>query len=385
MSRPLIFLLLFLLFCLPACSKQAGLGTSSNPFAVTGLLAHPDETAEEILIRAHKQDTDAIVLARAGYALGINGFPQDTRLARLYPLKGQEYTNGFLDIMEFRPNLYLGLLPPTPKRCAKAGYSPYAPVFKQAGVFDLDSVCADIGYDQTVSPVSFYDRAVADNPNKVLIELISRPMRPKDVEDLKLTLKPSDVRAHEEYIGQVIATAGNKNATPTERKINLLRFITQREKEPFAESAMAREAALNTLMQTAAADSNEKLTSEIIRKAHQGDPVAARQMAENYRTGAMGFPKVPYMAFPWLRRAAIAGDENALENYVLWHYNDGLLKYAWAYAQIGLRYGGPEHEEVYNWIIEETGKRFTAEQLQSFQSDVDRALAEMRAEGYKAE
>ena len=76
-----ILITLFLLLLLPACAKQAGLGTSSNPFAATGLLAHPDETAEEILIRAHNQDGDAVPLVVAGYTMGIGGFPQDSFLA----------------------------------------------------------------------------------------------------------------------------------------------------------------------------------------------------------------------------------------------------------------------------------------------------------------
>ena len=371
------FLILFL--CLPACANKPvnnGLG-NENPFASTGLLAHPNESAEEILLRAHVYDPEAVTLVTAGYIMGVGGFPKNVRLANMYlyafrPMEGY-YTSQLLGLMHLHVNLPSDV--PDQHQCYIAKQSPAAPLFKQAGLFDLYAMCVDIGYKND-NPDIEYDK-IYDALSTMLIELVSRPMTKQDTQSLRFAkLELSG------FIEYQISNAGNKNASNQEKQLNLLKFIAQREGEFFPESKELKDIAANTLMQIEAAEVYAQTALEMIRKAHQGDPVAARQMAENYRTGAMGFPKNSALVAGWLEYAFHAGDKRAIDSLALYSYTYD-RKSAWENANIGLRYGSPELKEAFTLIIKETEKGFTVEELQEIQKSLDRQLEQLKSSGFQ--
>ncbi len=379
MSRSLIFLLLFLLFCLPACAKQAGPGTSNNPFAATGLLANPDETAEEILIRAHKQDGDAVILAVTGYALGIGGFPKDNMLASNinhdYRPSGWEYTFQFLKLLN-EPD---GVQPPTPdpEECLIASRSSVAPLFKQAGIFDLDSVCADVGYAADLGPdfikFDFYE-------NLSLSEWPDHTLSKDEAELIQLDLGLPGSGLHWEIERALI----DRELAGSQQILNLMKFLDRQADNEMSNSqlhAFITDAALNI----SSAQLNTDLVKNIIRKAHQGDALSALQMAENYRIGAFGFPKDYYMAVKWLERAASLGSRKAVDNLALLYYFNNLIGHPNAYyaANKALHYGSPEFKDVFVKIIENSEKRFSPEDVSKLRHNANIELENLKKEGYQ--
>ena len=380
--RKIVLPVLILIFCLPGCVKNQALDTrnNENPFAATGLLAYPGETAEEILLRAHSMDSGAATLVVTGYILGIGGFPKDGRLADFYYyLDGPTgyYTTVFFDLMSFH-NGCNDFWNPTPYRCAEARRSFAAPLLKQAGLFDLDSVCASIGYAEGASDLDLGEHD--DLLQERIIELAKRPMNRQDVEFFKKLYHYNDI---ETFLGYYIATGGNREASIQEKQFNLLQFIAQRRVDPLPESIKLLDAATETLMRISSDGVFSSVVLEVVHKAHLGDPVAARQMAENYRTGTMGFPKKSSMVYAWLDRAFSAGDRKALDSLALWSYSDKMFNPAWKSAHKGLYYGSPELKDQFVWIIQESEKEFSVNELKQFKQELAKELEQLKASGFQ--
>ena len=380
MKKSIILPFLVLFLCLSACANKPannGLG-NENPFAATGLLAHPNETAEEILLRAHAYDQEAMLLAFAGYSFGIGGFPKDEELGwewhSSYNAVNSDPTSMFVAAISFHIK-YPALL--GPGMCYMANQSFAVPLFKQAGIFDLGAVCQDMkDVDEELKQEIAFSINEADLHRKLLIELISRPMTKQEaklLDDLSYYSKG--------FVAYYISNAGEKDVSPQEKRLNFLRFIAQREGESFQRSKELKEIAANTLMQIDYAEAHRPDTMEMVSKAHQGDPIAAQQMAENYRTGGIGFFKDKRLVAPWLKRAFNAGDKKSLDSLVLWSSADSLPEYAWKYAHIALLYGSPEMKEVFTFIIKEKEKGFTVEELQGMQKELDEELEHMQVLG----
>ena len=378
MTRPLIFLLLFLLFCLPACLAQAGLGASSNPFAATGLLAHPDETAEEILIRAHNQDGDAVILAVTGYALGIGGFPKNNGVADdmnyAYRPSGWEYTFQFLKLL----NESAGVQPPTPdpEECLAASRSPVAPLFKQSGIFDLDSVCADVGYAADLGPDFIkFDSSLSS----LFSDLSERPLS-EDEDKAIQRLNLIEPRLHWEIERALI----DRELPQSQQILNLIRLADQQVTGGMS-SPQLHAFITDTALNVSSVDSNAELVKDVIRKAHQGDAIAAWQMAENYRIGAYGFPKDFYLELEWLERAAALGSRKAVDNLTLLYYFHDSIGQPHTYhaAHRALHYGSPELKEVFAGIIANIEKKFSPEDVSKLRHNANIELENLKKEGYQ--
>lgn len=210
-----------------------------------------------------------------------------------------------------------------------------------------------------------------------MIELINSPITKQETKSLHAAAYASP-----EFIGYQVATAGNQRASTHEQQLNLLRFTAQRKAESFLESKKLYDAATNKLMQTSSAEAYAPVTLKIIHKAHQADPTATRQMAENYHSGALGFPKNSFLAEAWLKRAAMMGDKNAWTNLALWSYVDSLPKYAWKNAHIATIYGDQKMKDVFAWIIKKTEKDFDPEELKSLQNDLEKELQQIKTSGH---
>ena len=384
MKKNFILAFFILLLCLPACIKNQAptIQDNKNPFAATGLLAHPNETAEEILWRAESQDPDAITLVITGYTLGIGGFPKDEFLSAMFQstrtTRDELYTSLFLGWMHLYANYPLEK--PNPHECYLASRSYAAPLFKQAGIFDLDDLCADIGYKE--DPVLHHDyMSYANDFRRRAIALTDRPATEKEA--ISLISNLGDPEVNKESVAYFVAYGGNENASIAEQTLNLLKFITQRKTEPWADSLEMQNAATDILMRMSAKDVFTPAALEIIRKAHQGDTTAARQMAENYRTGGMGFPKNSSMVTPWIKRAARDGDRKAHDNYVLDCYTSDPMSAAWKFGHIALVYGSPELKNEFSWIIQEAEKSLSSKERQKLQEDLEKELKLLKAAGYQ--
>ena len=397
MTRPLIFLLLFLLFCLPACAKQAGPGTSNTPFAATGLLANPDETAEEILIRAHNQDRDAVPLVVAGYTMGIGGFPQDSFLGYLfnnaYQAPGWEDTNQFLYLFNMFTyySTYYPPRQPMPEECLAAGRSPVAPLFKQAGIFDIDSVCAAVppAIDSDFTPTGFYHRGkISPFP-----EMFERSLNRQELERIE-----NEFYALPSIFTPYLRGALVDGQEPTAQQIQkLVQFMALRKADevlldftiPSTDAdykSRLRVFAADAIMDTSSAELNAELIKETIRKAHQGDALAALQMAEYYRTGAFGFPESFDLTTQWLERAASLGSRKAVDNLALLYYaydDFGISHYAYYAANTALHYGSPELKEIFAEIIADIEKKSSPENTYKLKHNVNLRLEELKKSGYQ--
>ena len=392
-KKNLVLALFILLIYLPACANKQvnNAQNNQNPFAATGLLAHPNETAEEILIRAHAQDLEAVTLVMAGYALGVGGFPKDPWLFTwydyaAYPVQWEE-TSMFLLLMY--QHAYGPPAKIEPYYCYEASGSFAAPLFRQAEIFNLDAMCAEIGYENKLGGNQDLqkNKELVASIRKELVELIEKPMTKQRAKKLAY-LFDSD-RTLADFISYHISTAGNNKASKQERILNLLQFIALRKGEPFSESAKLYEVAVNALEKISLETAYKDIALETIRKAHLGDPAAARQMAENYRSGAMGFPQNSYLAKHWLRRSIDGGDKIALDTLALYEYSLALKdsKYptetTWQDAQVALIYGSPELKSAFSFMIKETEKNFIQEKLHLMQELLNKELQSLKASGYQ--
>lgn len=381
LKKKFILSVLVLLLCLPACAKNkaTSMQGNDNPLSATGLLAHPNENMEEILLRAHNWEPEAMILATTGYTFGVGGFPKNLDLADAwnssFQSAGSVDTIMYTELMLIRAKGYTWQ--PGPDYCDAAKRSFIAPLFKQAGLFDIEAMCPGTGEIEEKRDYPASAKYVNALKNTV-IESVNRPITKLEAEALRPYTTPN------ESIRYLIATAGNKNASKQEQTLNLLRFIALRKMEPFPESAKLQNLAMDTLTQINSNDIYLPASLEIIRKAHQGDPVAARQMAENYRSGAMGFSKSKYLVMPWLELAASAGDKKAVDSLALYSYTDGLKLDSdiWKNAQIALHYGSEEMKDVFTFIIKETEKKFAPEELQNMQKSLKEELKHMEESGY---
>ncbi len=381
-------LLCLLVFCLTACANKHTEPIAlpePHPFAATGLLAHPGETAEEILVRAHTYDSEAVALAATGYLFGISGFPQDENLALSWYGVGavqMPHLMGLFDIM--RSETFGSGLEALPEQCYDAQRSVLAPLFKNAGIFDVEARCA---HTKTFTSPYIPDRAGSPAEIKternntlrnLLAKAIDRPLTRQDTEFLKGFLSQYNKNLLVNYIG-----AGGKKGfvSAEERNRNLLRFIARRKTESFPESKTLHDFAVQGLMFMNFGQASVPFFLDVIRKAHAGDSAAMLHMVENYRTGAMGFCVNPNLSISWMQHAAKTGDGKAWNALSLWYYVDSFMGYAWLNAQIGLHHGSPETHDQLSWIIREAENHLKPDDLKELRQTLEQELRRIEASG----
>lgn len=170
------------------------------PFAMTGLTAYPEETAEEILVRATLGDARASVLVVVGYARGIGGFPRSEILAGAWAAHPRHLAAP--ETMAFT-DLFLtgeGILDDNGQEdtghaianCQAARESLYFDSFRQAGIFNAAALCAELAPENS-GAVPELKRQWEE----------ARKERRQELEEIKLAipglraLKNSQVRANE--------------------------------------------------------------------------------------------------------------------------------------------------------------------------------------------
>ena len=393
-----VYFLVSLSACAPKNAETIVL-QEHNPFAAMGLLAHPGETAEEILLRAHAYEPRAKATVSIGYLYGIGGFPQNDTLASLWGdsflwVRPVPYTDDLLYLMRnanTRRSTTAIL-----EHCYTAQKSDLAPLLKEAGLFDVESWCAQT--DASFSSYSPDTKGTAADGmieylgqmRTLIVELFDRAMTKREEEFLTV-----QAHLHERLLVDYIATGGKEDVvvSPKERTGNFLRFIAQRKRayfshdaSPASEGDTLHTIAVNGLMSMQSGQVYVPHALEIIRKAHSGDPEAALQMSENYRTGAMGFIVNPALAAFWMKSSLETGNSSALDYTALYTYARSsplLMSNAWLEARIGLQYGNPELKDFYSWIIKEAEKDIMKEEWPRLRRELQEESRRMEALGYK--
>ena len=357
---------------------------TTSPFAFTGLTS--DETAEEILLRAHRLDTRAMILASSGYILGIGGFPEDTNLAYIWlgdlPFFGLDPERDFLLAMQLsredqqRENI--GEI--YPRMCALGRESFLVEPFRQAGLFDFSAYCdalsAQLG---PVPPLDDKERddiagiALFANMTKELSRALTK--RPLNKDDYAFLL--GDMFTNYNNLSLWYAATSHDPATqsPDWQARRLLSFLEHNGALNIKEvpPETVRHYLFNQLSHDPA------LTGEIIRRAHAGDVPAMREMAAAYGNGSRAFPKNQSLADAWLDRAARHGDALSMLLLAMGNYRPGeFTSFDHAYVLLALAYGDTDIQASARQLWERGQKNLAPDQRGKKPWQVDYYLEEIR-------
>lgn len=329
-----------------------------HPFAATGLTLRPDESAEEILLRAHMGDTGAIGLAVAGYSFGIGGFPYAPELARHW-IWGLTVIDAPQAAHYFQLFTFAGKKLSDEEKGSVLAYCdiseecPLGPLFNEAGIFDAPGFCAsltenqpydlryqesynqifelmppeesryfNLGYGGYVSHVHTTAKkpgGYIEYSRKTLRGMVAKPA--SKVTQYKL-FAPPELRGFERYLVFFAATTHDIETGPSDwSDERLAEFISlQRESAPALSPSERDEIGSLTLKDLLAVaesmmENRREFDTEralkIIRRAHSGDPNAACELAELYENNPCLLVH-PAIYRQWRYQAALAGDVSSI-------------------------------------------------------------------------
>ncbi|MDR2572985.1 MAG: hypothetical protein LBC94_01345 [Desulfovibrio sp.] len=335
-------------------------------FQKTRLLAHPGETAAQILIRAHKREPDAVFLVVLGYIWGAHGFPRDIFLAIawLEQLRALEYTP-VVHLLTVLMGASLDLDVPTAlgsgvhlADCGLAREASHADMLKNAGLFDLDAICA-----QTEKAASKFSEVHKKNYAERLAEVAKHKNEIQSVISLmrELRSRPATldeqekiVRFTREYSVDTALFFAATNHSPGKGQPDwsaeklLAFFIAQREDLTRKHQAevdkpeMLRE--FFNLTREAGEVFRRRLTNAtgnaeaLITNAHLGDIPSIRAVAAHYANGTADFIKFRQLSNYWLQHAAMRADGEAAFAWAVAAFDIDQLTAAWTWASIFLEY-----------------------------------------------
>ncbi|MDR2572987.1 MAG: hypothetical protein LBC94_01355 [Desulfovibrio sp.] len=328
---------------------------STALFEKTGLLAHPGETAAQILLRAHKREPDAMVLAALGYAWGVCGFPPNMFMAFYWTAEleffGDKATEGLFAVLLWQEYELDASFGGVLARCALARKSPYLNALKGVG-FEFEKICSGTEEDKPNFPgwEIDYEKYMTgkEKRNKerlafaaLMRELRSRPATLDEQDKIK--------RFVWDYSDMLLFFAATSHdpgkEIPDWSADRLTDFLVvqreQLEKEHQAGKqdmrpefiALIHEAAALLARRPPGTPGN---MDTLIRNAHLGDVTSIRRVAEHYANGTAGFIKSEALSNCWLRLAAMYSDREAALVSAIQLYTRGNLDQAWAWASIFL-------------------------------------------------
>ena len=351
-------------------------------FVAAGLLLKPDETPEETLIRAHGYDTRTMTLVGVGYALGIGGFPQEHDLAaswarQLY-LLGVEGSILSPILQEQAAHkhggqLSVGQLGDMAAGCASARKDAAASLFQEAGIFDLEALCAKVearkidlpGREKSYSELLEHNRTFQAQIQEIIRLTRELRSRPATATERELLLKemviPRDVWLF-------FAATDHDPATqaPDWNADRLLTFVEAQLPAPksregsydWAPCYLAGEALVDGLVQN---PDDAAKASDLVRRAHAGEPDAMRLMGLRYRDGSLGFIRDRYLKLARLQRAALeTNDAESMLLLAVELLRDGDPAAAWAWAEIVDTARNPNERAKYlaGWLIKMIDARY---------------------------
>lgn len=342
---------LFLLVCIfPSVGfSQAQMNkaeqTKTPSLAATGMLAFPEETAEDIVLRAHAYDKEAMVLASIGYSYGVGGFPKDAGLGSAWAsslIFSGDYEAWSITALfaaheaSKRPELDESKL----LYCYAATSSTLAEVLKKANFGDMESICTPlekkIGKSKTAE---VYKKAEAlkqtgtrgcRDAAAFMRELLARPATDEDCQKLDEYLGEFPAGALLFFVATTHDLASGKADLKLER---LLEFLLRQKRKNMP-------SALEHLLQVAAdilpywLDKDFSGLKATIRAAHSGDTTAIRSLAEVYGNGIYGTMEQERLSLGWLQHAALGGDWQSMLRLSIQLFVQDRLPESWAFADI---------------------------------------------------
>lgn len=352
-------------FCAIVCSLSPPAlaeRTVTPFFASSGLLAKADESAEEILLRAHHFDRGALILTIIGYYQGLGGFPQSPNLA-------VEWTGQLVKTNDLASLALLSLMIPAElfeadgdaekfALCPAALGNPLAPILKQEGLFDVEQYCDKLKETRELTP--YWDKRYADTAEVIktvqngqtdIIRAVrafrDEPCSP----ELETALYDAQQKAMPDSAILYAATTHNPaTESPDWSADRLLQFLDKLEactRQTRNSSSADREKAerivdmltffgKDAIFSIVAQNRDEILLT--IRSAHnlfkQDSLEAMRAMAMRYRDGSPGFPHSTLLSDLWLQHAAFACDDHSRLLLALSHFADKRYPNAWAWADV---------------------------------------------------
>lgn len=349
-----------LLASIIVCAKFGGEANAQPSFAATGLLTHPAESAEEILVRAHNMDLDAIVLTVAGYSLGVGGFPEIYAVGSAWAgvsarVAAPEDVALLVTINDlWRDDAKHG--PSLLADCDLAQKSAYAKPLEEAGVFDLSARRAELSSLRGESGewLKAYQARQAQLTQQTeyfaqmrvfVAELAKRPATEKELLRLKdyITKRFSALIY---FSGTDPAAGGKRSAWSAARS---LEFVGRRFGDPDSGRGTV---ATNLTFWYALGDSfsdNSALVRDLIHRAHVGDMDARRAMTQYYIAwGSPGNYLVlePDLAIAWMFANNKLKDEKAYLQMAVYTYQGKDLAVSWALASLAKDAAKGEEREL---------------------------------------
>lgn len=379
----LCFALLF--YCiLPLLTACDGAPPVNSPFAATGLLTQPNETAEEIVYRAHFLDQDAIALAVAGYALETGGFPDHALVAeswaKIAARTGTAEDSAYLctlshfwmddaeDVVMLLAECDLGLT------------SPYADIFAKAGIFDIQARRSELlalaGAESQASgaykkrQAEMLRQAEEVKEAALLVRaLVNRPATPEELERLNRWLR------RDWYAAVFFAATANDSKAVGKLRWqagSLLKFVSARYLDPDAGRSTAANPATFWLPVSTLLNGDSAPALDLLRRAHAGNMSARRTLAHNYTSiTAMGFIPEPDLFSSWLMENCAEGDINSMLQAAAYIYQQDDVSLAWSMASRAADLAGENDRELAEGLMKllEADKRFNAEEALAYKQD----------------
>lgn len=305
------------------------------PFDQTGLTDHGHETAEEILFRAHNGDCRAMVLAVAGYQLGIGGFPRSLFLSQAWVahiwLSGAVEAGSFAELIFYakRDVISTADIPYIVAACEKSKESYLGPRFSKAGLFDAEKVCSEFG-EWMIAPNKNERWATHKERKRAGDILILRDLvrdlvdRPATLDEQQFLLEMAKFFSPEAIFFYAATTHDPNKEAPDWDEIKLRCFLDAQRSFMNAEEfdgnySEGKEISFSELLNKGEEKIKRKSNHDAatvlteIRNAHLGYPDALRFMVDKYRTGDFGFPVAEYLSIAWENCLAYVDEAGAIK------------------------------------------------------------------------
>lgn len=364
--------LAFMVLCLLMAAPHIAIGRDSanfgRAFLDAGLILKSDESAEEIVLRAHRYDTGAVMAAVAGYARGIGGFPYDPQIAGAWAGVFKYLDEGALSLSL----LFLwedGRIPDEDfsyraAMCATAKGHPFSIPFKDAGLFDLGQFCRLV--EEKKSSVAEWGtrRQVLMAEQEAAVQRIKstalavRTLReqPANKANAKVFFADMGVLPMDIIVFFAATAHEPRKEAPDWSAEKLLKFLgALKQAEGYLhELSIEYDGAVGdclSLLSTAAASrlvDDKQEAMSLIRAAHTVPPFESiagmvdassffssiRRTASNYSNGTLGFIKNAALARCWLQHAALAGDAESMFLLAVECFAQGKTVEAWAWTHL---------------------------------------------------
>jgi hypothetical protein len=334
--------------CLPLLMAHSAAYGASSSFAATGLLAHPEETAGEILLRAHERDANAILLVVAGYSRGLDGFPRELALAAFWAPELLKI--GAVEKAALASVVIAQMTPPERQAApgarlalcdmARQAKEP-ASALREGGILDLEGVCgaweteARAGTDRDDSYRQarnfFEENGRILSLARIMRDLCSRPATPEDIQAL-------DKLPDHLTLGWFFAatTHDPTRERPDWKADRLIAFLDSQHRASPEDDAVRFPLMTWGIIPYLSDQLSQNPTQALaaVRRAHAGDMEAVQTMIRCYQEGSSGFIKNQFLATAWMSYGAYRGDSRCQLQLAVSYVLAGFPELGWPWAEI---------------------------------------------------